>query len=55
MIYTLLCNSGLDLIVEDIKIYLGPGIAVWLFAGASSVHVGASGLRADSHLRRHDG
>ena len=25
-------------------VYLGPGIAVWLLAGASSVHVGASGL-----------
>jgi len=25
-------------------IYLGPGIAVWLFARAPSVHVGASGL-----------
>src|ERR1700704_5562626 len=25
-------------------VYLGPGIAVWLFAKASSVHVGASGL-----------
>ncbi|MBI3045221.1 MAG: rhomboid family intramembrane serine protease [Betaproteobacteria bacterium] len=25
-------------------VYLGPGIAVWLFARASSVHVGASGL-----------
>lgn len=25
-------------------IYLGPGIAVWLFARASSVHIGASGL-----------
>ena len=25
-------------------VYLGPGIAVWLFANASSVHVGASGL-----------
>src|SRR3977135_482706 len=24
-------------------VYLGPGIAVWLFARASSVHVGASG------------
>jgi membrane associated rhomboid family serine protease len=25
-------------------VYLGPGIAVWLFARASSIHVGASGL-----------
>ena len=25
-------------------VYLGPGIAVWLFAKASSIHVGASGL-----------
>ena len=25
-------------------VYLGPGIAVWLFAKASSFHVGASGL-----------
>lgn len=25
-------------------VYLGPGLAVWLFAQASSVHVGASGL-----------
>jgi len=25
-------------------VFLGPGIAVWLFAGTSSVHVGASGL-----------
>jgi len=25
-------------------IYVGPGIAVWLFAKASSIHVGASGL-----------
>jgi len=25
-------------------VYLGPGIAVWLFAKAPSVHVGASGL-----------
>ena len=25
-------------------VYLGPGIAVWLFARASSAHVGASGL-----------
>jgi membrane associated rhomboid family serine protease len=25
-------------------VYLGPGIAVWLFAKTSSVHVGASGL-----------
>ncbi len=25
-------------------VYLGPGIAVWLFGQASSVHVGASGL-----------
>lgn len=25
-------------------IYFGPGIAVWLFAGAGSVHIGSSGL-----------
>jgi len=25
-------------------VYLGPGIAVWLFGRASSIHVGASGL-----------
>jgi len=25
-------------------VYLGPGIAVWLFAKSSSIHVGASGL-----------
>ena len=25
-------------------VYLGPGILVWLFGGASSIHIGASGL-----------
>jgi membrane associated rhomboid family serine protease len=34
-------NSALKVIPA---VYLGPGIAVWLFARASSVHVGASGL-----------
>ena len=34
-------NSALKVIPA---LYLGPGIAVWLFARASSVHVGASGL-----------
>jgi membrane associated rhomboid family serine protease len=34
-------NSALKVIPA---VYLGPGIAVWLFAQASSVHVGASGL-----------
>lgn len=34
-------NSALKVIPA---VYLGPGIAVWLFAKASSVHVGASGL-----------
>jgi membrane associated rhomboid family serine protease len=34
-------NSALKVIPA---IYLGPGIAVWLFARTSSVHVGASGL-----------
>jgi membrane associated rhomboid family serine protease len=34
-------NSALKVIPT---VYLGPGIAVWLFAKASSVHVGASGL-----------
>lgn len=34
-------NSALKVLPA---VYLGPGIAVWLFAKASSVHVGASGL-----------
>ena len=34
-------NSALKVIPA---VYLGPGIAVWLFAKASSIHVGASGL-----------
>jgi membrane associated rhomboid family serine protease len=34
-------NSALKVIPA---VYLGPGIAVWLFGKASSVHVGASGL-----------
>jgi len=34
-------NSALKVIPA---VYLGPGIAVWTFARASSVHVGASGL-----------
>ena len=34
-------NSALKVIPA---VYLGPGIAVWLFARTSSVHVGASGL-----------
>src|SRR5712691_893908 len=34
-------NSALKVIPA---VYLGPGIAVWLFARAASVHVGASGL-----------
>jgi len=25
-------------------VYLGPGIAVWLFAGSGSIHIGSSGL-----------
>jgi len=34
-------NSALKVIPS---VYLGPGVAVWLFARASSVHIGASGL-----------
>ena len=34
-------NSALKVIPA---VYLGPGIAVWLFARASSAHLGASGL-----------
>ncbi|MBI2297288.1 MAG: rhomboid family intramembrane serine protease [Betaproteobacteria bacterium] len=34
-------NSALKVLPA---VYLGPGIAVWLFAKASSIHVGASGL-----------
>ena len=34
-------NSALKVIPA---VYLGPGFAVWLFARASSVHIGASGL-----------
>ena len=34
-------NSALKVIPA---VYLGPGIAVWVFAKASSIHVGASGL-----------
>jgi membrane associated rhomboid family serine protease len=34
-------NSALKVLPA---IYLGPGIAVWLFGRASSVHIGASGL-----------
>lgn len=34
-------NSALKVLPA---VYLGPGIAVWLFAKASSVHAGASGL-----------
>ena len=34
-------NSALTVIPA---VYLGPGVAVWLFARTSSVHVGASGL-----------
>src|SRR3989475_12645440 len=34
-------NSAIKVIPA---VYLGPGIAVWLFAKESTVHVGASGL-----------
>lgn len=34
-------NSALKVLPA---VYLGPGIAVWLFGAASSVHIGASGL-----------
>ena len=34
-------NSALKVLPA---VYLGPGIAVWLFGRASSIHVGASGL-----------
>jgi len=34
-------NSALKVLPA---VYLGPGVAVWLFGSASSVHIGASGL-----------
>src|SRR2546427_10496621 len=34
-------NSAIKVIPA---VYLGPGIAVWLFAKESTIHVGASGL-----------
>lgn len=34
-------NSALKMLPA---VYLGPGVAVWLFGSASSVHIGASGL-----------
>ena len=34
-------NSALKVLPA---VYLGPGVAVWLFGNASSVHIGASGL-----------